>query len=62
MAATVGADVVAPAGEPPGASYHAALTGVEVVYSCKVEMELGIHLKIDIILFAFCKVLKSTIC
>jgi hypothetical protein len=62
LATAIGADVVASAGEPLGASYPAVLTGVEVVYSCKVEMELGLHLKIDVILFAFCKVLKSTIC
>jgi hypothetical protein len=62
LATTISADVVASAGEPLGASYPVVLTGVEVVYSCKVEMELGIHLKIDVILFAFCKVLKSTIC
>jgi hypothetical protein len=29
------------------------LTGVEVVHSCKVEMELGLHLKTDIILSLF---------
>jgi hypothetical protein len=36
VAATVGADVVASAGEPLGASYLVVLTGVEVVHSCKV--------------------------
>jgi hypothetical protein len=53
VATTVGADVVASVGEPLGASYPAVLTGVEVVYSCKVEMELGLHLKIDVILLLF---------
>jgi hypothetical protein len=62
VAATAGADVVASAGEPPGASYPAALTGVEVVHTCRVEIELGLHLKTDVILSLFCKVLKSTIC
>jgi hypothetical protein len=36
VAATVGAYVVASAGEPLGASYPMVLTGVEVVHSCKV--------------------------
>jgi hypothetical protein len=62
VAATAGTDVVASAGEPPEASYPAALTGVEVVHTCIVEMELGLHLKTDVILSLFCKVLKSTIC
>jgi hypothetical protein len=53
VAATVGADVVAPASEPPGASYPAALTGVEVVHTCRVEMELDFHLKTDVILSLF---------
>ena len=53
MAATVGAVVVASAGEPLGASYPATLTGVEVVHTCRVEMELGLHLKTDVILLLF---------
>jgi hypothetical protein len=36
-------------------------TGVEVVHSCRVEMELGLRLKADVILLFFCKVLLSTI-
>jgi hypothetical protein len=32
-----------------------------VVYTCTVEMELEFRLKADVILFAFCKVLLSTI-
>jgi hypothetical protein len=35
VAASVGADVVASSGEPLGACYLAALTGVEVVHSCR---------------------------
>jgi hypothetical protein len=50
VAATVGVDVVASAGEPLGASYPATLTGVEVVHTCRVEMELELHLKINVIL------------
>ena len=53
MATAVGADVVASAGESLGASYLAVLTGVEVVYTCRVEMELGLHLKKDVILSLF---------
>jgi hypothetical protein len=53
VAATVGADVVASAGEPLGACYPATLTGVEVVHTCRVEMELGLHLKTDVILSLF---------
>jgi hypothetical protein len=53
VAATVGTDVVASAGEPLGASYPSALTGVEVVHTCRVEMELGLHLKTDVILSLF---------
>jgi hypothetical protein len=52
-AVAVGADVVASAGEPLGASYPAVLTGLEVVHSCKVEMELGLHLKTEVILLLF---------
>jgi hypothetical protein len=32
-----------------------------VVHTCRVEMELGLCLKADVITFAFCKVLLSTI-
>jgi hypothetical protein len=46
VAATVGADVVASAGEPLGASYPAALTGVEVV---KGKCALGPFLSILVI-------------
>jgi hypothetical protein len=53
VAATVGADVVASAGGPLRASYPAGLTGVEVVHTCRVEMELGLHLKINVILSLF---------
>jgi hypothetical protein len=58
VAASVGADVVASAGEPLGASYPAALTGVEVVRTCRVEMELGLHLKTDVILSLFVRYLR----
>jgi hypothetical protein len=58
VAATVGAGVVASAGEPLGASYPAALTSVEVVHTCTVEMELGLHLKIDVILSLFVRYLR----
>jgi hypothetical protein len=53
VAAAVDADVVASIGEPLGASYPAALTGVEVVHTCRVEMELGLHLKTYVILSLF---------
>jgi hypothetical protein len=53
VAAAVGADVVASAGDPLEASYPAALNGVEVVHTCRVEMELGLHLKTDVILSLF---------
>jgi hypothetical protein len=53
VATAVGADVVTSAGEPLRASYPAVLTGVEVVHSCKVEMELGLHLKTNVILLLF---------
>ena len=56
-----GAEVVAAASEPLGASYPRDPTGVEVVHSCIVETELGLHFKTDLILSLFCKVLKSTI-
>jgi hypothetical protein len=58
VAATVGAVVVASAGEPLGASYPATLTGVEVVHTCRVEMELGFHLKTDVILSLFVRYLR----
>jgi hypothetical protein len=45
-----GAEVVAAAGELLGASYPRDFTGVEVVHTCRVEMELGLHLKADVIL------------
>jgi hypothetical protein len=45
VAVIIGADVVASAGGPLEASYPAALTGVEVVHTCSLEMELGLHLK-----------------
>jgi hypothetical protein len=45
VATTVRANVVAFADEPLGAYYPAALTSVEVVHTCRVEMELGLHLK-----------------
>jgi hypothetical protein len=47
------AEVVAAAGETLGASYPRDPTGVEVVHTCRVEMELGLHLKADIILLLF---------
>jgi hypothetical protein len=53
VAATVGADVVASASEPLGASYLTTLTSVEVVHTCRVEIELGLHLKTDVILSLF---------
>jgi hypothetical protein len=53
VATAVGVDVVTSADEPLGASYPMVLTGVEVVHSCKVEMELGLHLKTDVILSLF---------
>jgi hypothetical protein len=49
----VGADVAASAGEPLEACYLAALIGVKVVHTCRVEMELGLHLKTDVILSLF---------
>jgi hypothetical protein len=61
VAVAFGAGVVASAGEPLRASYPAALTGVDVVHTYRVEMELGFHLKIGVILLLFCKVLKITI-
>jgi hypothetical protein len=58
VATAVGADVVTSAGEPLGASYPAAPTGVEVVHTCRVEMELGLHLKTDVILSLFVRYSK----
>jgi hypothetical protein len=49
----VGAEVIAAAGEPLGASYPRDPTGVEVVHTCRVEMELGLRLKADVILLLF---------
>jgi hypothetical protein len=45
--------VVAAAGEPLRASYPRDPTGVEVVHTCRVEMELGVRLKADVILLLF---------
>jgi hypothetical protein len=53
VVATVGAEVVAFAGERLGASYPRDPTGVEVVHTCRVDMELGLHLKVDVILLLF---------
>jgi hypothetical protein len=49
----VSAEVVAFAGEPLGASYPRDPTGVEVVHTCRVEMELELRLKADVILLLF---------
>jgi hypothetical protein len=49
----VGAEVVAFAGEPLGASYPRDPTGVEVVHTCRVDMELELRLKADVILLLF---------
>jgi hypothetical protein len=53
VVAVVGAEVVAFAGEPLGASYPRDPTGVEVVHTCRVEMELELHLKANVILLLF---------
>jgi hypothetical protein len=53
VVAAVGAEVVAFAGEPLGASHPRGPTGVEVVYTCRVEMELGLRLEADVILLLF---------
>jgi hypothetical protein len=53
VATAVGAEVVASAGEPLGASYPHDPTGVKVVHTCRVEMELGLRLKADVILLLF---------
>jgi hypothetical protein len=49
----LGAEVAAAAGEPLGASYPRDPTGVEVVHTYRVEMELGLCLKADVILLLF---------
>ena len=46
-------EVVASAGEPLGASYRRNPTSVEVVHTCRVEMELELRLKADVILLLF---------
>jgi hypothetical protein len=61
VAATVGADVVASVGEPLGAGHPAGLTGVEVVHTCRVEMEIGLHLKTYVILLLFVRYSKVLI-
>jgi hypothetical protein len=53
VVAAVGAEVVAFAGEPLGASYPCDPTGVEVVHTCRVEMELELRLEADVILLLF---------
>jgi hypothetical protein len=53
VVAVVGAEVVASAGEPLGASYPRGPTSVEVVHTCRVEMELELRLKADVILLLF---------
>jgi hypothetical protein len=49
----LGVEVVAAAGEPLGASYPRDPIGVEVVHTCRVETELGLRLKEDVILLLF---------
>jgi hypothetical protein len=49
----LGVEVVAAAGEPLGASYPRDPTGVEVVHTCRVEMELGLRSKADVKLLLF---------
>jgi hypothetical protein len=49
----LGAEVVAAAGDLLGASYPRNPTGVEVVHTCRVEMDLGLRLKADVILLLF---------
>jgi hypothetical protein len=53
VVAAVGAEVVASASEPLGASYPRGPTGVEVVHTYRAEMELGLRLKADVILLLF---------
>ena len=48
-----GAEVVTTSGEPLGASYPRDPSGVEAVHTCRVEMELGLRLKADVILLLF---------
>jgi hypothetical protein len=48
-----GAEVVAAVGKPLGASYPHDPTSVEVVHTYRVEMELGLRLKADVILLLF---------
>jgi hypothetical protein len=52
--------VVASAGEPLGASYLRDPTSVEVVHTCRVEMELGLCLKVDVILLLFVRYYLSS--
>ena len=47
------AEVVASDGEPLGASYPRDPTGVEAIHTCRVEIELGLRLKADVILLLF---------
>jgi hypothetical protein len=49
----LGVEVVAITGEPLGGSYPCDPTGVEIVHTCRVEMELGLRLKADVILLLF---------
>jgi hypothetical protein len=49
----IGVEVVAATGEPLKASYPRDPTGVEAVHTCRVEMELGLRLKADVILLLF---------
>jgi hypothetical protein len=53
VVAAIGAEVVASVGELLRASYPRGPTGVGVVHTCRVEMELGLHLKADVILLLF---------
>jgi hypothetical protein len=53
VVAAIGAEVVAFAGEPLGASYPCGPTSVEVVHTCRAEMELGLRLKANVILLLF---------
>jgi hypothetical protein len=49
----VGAEVVASAGESPRSSYPRGPTGVGVVHTYRVEMELGLRSKADVTLLLF---------
>jgi hypothetical protein len=53
VVAVVGVEVVAFVGKPLRASYPHDPTGVEVVHTYRVDMELGLHLKADVILLLF---------